>query len=230
MDQAKKDDIRRRLKKVAALMASDNEHEAASAQRQAEAIMREYRMDQTDILIAEVELSEVTAGADRDPATWERVLASICAGGYCCDSIFTGRYGVRGTWTFVGMAPAATLAGYAFDALRAKHRGDRRRYIATSLKRFRNERNKVAAADPYSQGWVHAVRKLLPRQTPTAEQAEAIARFVEEKFGALGHMKPRRPAGRADDRHAIAGVDDGRRAELHAGVSHRGAPKMIEQD
>lgn len=227
MDQCKKEDIRRRLKKVAALMASDNEHEAASAQRQAEAIMREYRMDQTDVLVADVEIAEVKAGAQEDPPTWERNLAAICGDAYGCDVIFRSGYSPKGKWLFVGMAPAATLAGYAMDALATKSRSDRRKYIGTALKRYRNEKNKRAAADTYSVGWVKAIYRILPSRPATAEQHAAIQRFKAEQFGELSTMKSRATEGRADYRHAHAGHNDGRKAEFHSGVGHRGAPRMI---
>jgi hypothetical protein len=228
MDEANKQDIRRRLKKVAALLASDNEHEAAAAQRKADAIMREYRMDQTDLLVAEVEQVEAKAGACEDPPQWERNLAALCAEAYGCDLIFASSFfGAKGKWIIIGLAPSATLAGYALEALATKHRSDRRKYIGTALKRYRNEKNKRAAADAYSYGWVRAIRRVLPKNPMTTEQRTAIDRFKDEQFGKLETMKPRAMSGQADGRHAVSGFDDGRFAELHAGVGTGVKPKAL---
>jgi hypothetical protein len=227
LTQEKKSQMRRRLKKVAALMASDNEHEAEAARRQAEAIMREYQLDQVDQLIPDVEMAVAKAGAERDPAEWERRLANLCGMAQGCEVVFTGRWGKRGEWKFIGIAPGATLAGYAFEALGTKHRSDRRKYVGTALKRFRNEKNKRAAADTYSRGWVAAIRGKFPKQTLTALQDEAVQRFMAEEFGELGTMKPRKSAGNAADKHGFAGIEDGRRAELHAGVGVGGGQKRI---
>jgi hypothetical protein len=227
MDQARKDDIRRRLKAAAALMASDNPHEAENAARAVQAIMRQYHMDEGDILIAKVEECRSPAGAAHEPAEWERMLARMCAQGYGCRLIFIGTWSGKGQWAFIGMTPASQLASYAFDALLTKGKRDRRRYISESLKRFRKAANKQKAADAYSIGWVHALTRILPPQIElTQNQEAAIERFVEEKHGELGTMKsPKR--GKIDARHASSGLNDGSQVDLHPGVREGGRPKMI---
>lgn len=232
MDQAKKDGMRRRLKACAALMASDNEHEAEAARRQAEAIMREYQMDAVDARVADVEIADAKSGAAQDPPTWERRLANLCASAYACELVYSGTGYHKAEWRFVGMAPAATLAAYAMDALATKHRGARRRYVGTKLKRYKVERNKRAAADTYSAGWIEAIRSLLRPAVakPDAAGKAAIARFMEEQFGELSEMKPRKAPARAGDHHAGAGYADGSEAELHGGVGAGLAPKRIGRD
>ena len=60
-----------KIRKCLALAKSANEHEAAAALRQAQALMRKYGVEDGDILMAEVSEARVKAGAKTKPVKWK---------------------------------------------------------------------------------------------------------------------------------------------------------------
>ena len=99
-----------KIKKCLALSQSANEHEAAQALKQAQALMRKYELSEHD-----VELSKVTeAGAERRVArslsTWQWGVGYLVADVFGCYFYKEGKV-VR----FYGLGNRAELAAYAFD-------------------------------------------------------------------------------------------------------------------
>lgn len=228
----KKEDAIRKIKALSALVASANPHESEVAARQMAAMMEQYRIDEGDLLAAEVEQFQARAGADKQPVLWECHLAQAVAEHFGCELVFSCGLFEGGQWKFIGVAPAGQLANYAFEVLFRKCKAARRTYMAEKLKRIKKAANKTAKADLYADGWVAAVsdRLLRSRATLTERRSAALKAYMEQKFPKLGRFSGRQNAGRQtsnDWAHRADGRSDGASVDLARGVTTGGKPKQI---
>lgn len=131
IDEAKLERVIRKIKRCLALSASSNETEAATAMRQAQALMREYRLTEVDVRLSEVgEVESKEYRITRRP-TWDRQLSAIVARAFGVRSLdvkhwskSAGRVVARAQ--FVGVTPAPQIAMYAYEALLNKLTAARR--------------------------------------------------------------------------------------------------------
>uniref|UniRef100_UPI0009E92407 DUF2786 domain-containing protein n=1 Tax=Methylogaea oryzae TaxID=1295382 RepID=UPI0009E92407 len=83
-----KDKALAKIKKCLRLAASANANEAATAMRQAQALMEQYGIEHSDVLASEAAEAKAKAGATKTPAMWENRLADLVARSFGCDLIF----------------------------------------------------------------------------------------------------------------------------------------------
>jgi hypothetical protein len=222
----------RKIKALAALVASDNPHEAAAAARQMAAMMEQYRIEEGELRAAEVEECAARAGAVKEPVKWECRLAMAVAEFYGAELLFSqGFFGDGGEWRFIAVAPAGQLAEYAFEQLFTKAKSARRAYMAEKLKRYTSVKNKTGKADLFAEGWVRAVAAKLPPTRRTEPQQTAIDAYMQRKHPRLGKFSGRQNTGRQhanDWQHKANGREAGKDVALHNGVTTGGKPKLIE--
>lgn len=123
--ESKLERVIRKIKRCLALSKSSNESEAATAMRQAQAQMREYRLTELDVQLSDVgEVESEKSRANRRP-TWDRHLSSIVGSAFNCRPLSrqqwcrsSGRMVERAL--FVGVMPAPQIAMYAYEALLTK--------------------------------------------------------------------------------------------------------------
>lgn len=223
-----KDDVIRKIQKCLALARSSEPSEAAAGLRQAQALMREYGVSHPEVLAANAQEKSVPAGAQR-PSEHETRLANVVADAFGCELILSRGFD-ESSWLLVGCSPAIDVAGYTMQVLLRAMAKARAAYIKAALKRC-GRKNKTARADVFCQGWVRtAVRGISPMDA-TADQAAAVAAYLETYHPALGTFAPRRPksAGRHDtSADHFAGLRTGRDVSLHHGLGSNAAPLMLE--
>lgn len=108
-----------KIMKCLALAKSTNEHEAAIALGQAQAMMKKYDLEDLDLLAAEVSQRAARSGARKSPVAWETCLGRLVARAFGCNLVFqsAGWWSAdKGDWLFIGCGPAPEIAGYAFEA------------------------------------------------------------------------------------------------------------------
>ena len=118
-DESKLERVIRKIKRCLALSKSSNENEAATAMRQAQSLMREYRLTEMDVRLNDVgEVESDKARAHRRP-TWDRHLGAIIAEAFGVRSFSkrdwneeTSRIIERAM--FIGVTPAPQIAMYAY--------------------------------------------------------------------------------------------------------------------
>lgn len=115
IDDKKLERAIRKIKHCLALAQSANENEAATALRQAQALMREYRLTEMDVKLSDVgEVESALFRTKRRPA-WDQQLSIAVAEAFSCTTLR------RRTWssakgqviecaTFVGVSPAQNIA------------------------------------------------------------------------------------------------------------------------
>lgn len=190
----------RKIKRCLALGQSSNQNEADMAMRQAQAMMRAYRLSEVDVHASSVNCETRDAGATRLPE-WQRYLGAAAAKAFGCN--FYSRAGAAGLFNaqfiFVGVMPAAELSAYAYDTLLTQ--------LKAARKAFQKEHKGVArkVADDFCLAWVHAVDQKVTqfaRDNPvpgaqanalvlvqTQEQA-AIDAWVAKEFKKVVSRKP----------------------------------------
>lgn len=128
-DEKKLESAIRKIKHCLALAQSANENEVATALRQAQALMREYRLTEMDVKVTDVgEVESQFYRAERLPA-WERErernLSGAVAHVFGCTSLYGRQYcsekdRIIARTSFVGVTPAQHTTLYAFEALLTK--------------------------------------------------------------------------------------------------------------
>lgn len=215
-----------KIKKCLALSKSSNEHEAATALRMAQALMRDFQIDPDLLDIVE---ASCDSKATKTPQAWEASLVLTIAKSLQCKPVFSSgnsRFGMKAQWIFIGADPAPEIASYAFDVLYRQANRARKSFIEVTLKRVTIKKNKVRRADMFCDGWVESVRHLItgfdveiPKNT-----SERIKKYVEQSRGQLGSFIPKdRNKGKAfNDRAASdyhAGKQSGKSAKLNSAVN-----------
>ncbi|NWL07851.1 DUF2786 domain-containing protein [Pseudomonas hunanensis] len=248
-DGSKLERVIRKIKRCLALSKSSNENEAATAMRQAQALMREYRLTELDVRLSDVsEVESEKSRANRRP-TWDRHLSSIVA------QVFGVRPLSYRHWCessrrrvdralFVGVSPAPQIAMYAYEALLVKLTLARREYVA--LVRSGKQRSAYSpetAGDHFALAWVSAVHGKIHELLPRGDEDLALTHHsdgrdlvaVEAQDNALIEQylegqeigKARKvPKIELDLDAQIAGLLAGRRVELNPGLATGGEAQL----
>ncbi|AJY41609.1 DUF2786 domain-containing protein [Burkholderia humptydooensis] len=216
-----------KIRKCLALSRSSEPHEAAAALRQAQKLMEQFGIDHPELLAAGAREEWSKSGAARRPVRYEVALASVVAGAYGCELLFTRQVNstctdIVGGYTFVGVAPASEVAKYTFDVFARQLRVARRDYIQTKLRRC-GPKNKTARADEFCEGWVYAVRMQLQDAVRTVEHTAMIDAYMRAHHAQVREFEPRTRdvSGRRTTDDHWHGIEQGRSAVVRPGV---GAP------
>ena len=141
--------IIRKIKRCLALSESANATEAETAMRQAQAMMRNYRLSEIDLHIDSVSSETRNTGMIR-MAAWQRALASTAAKAFGCNFLMHKYKGCPVAFEFIGVMPAAELAAYAYDSLLTQ--------VKAARKKFQNDHmTSRRAGDDFCIAWVYSV-------------------------------------------------------------------------
>jgi hypothetical protein len=226
-----------KIKKCLALSESDNPNEAASALRQAQAMMRKYGVDETAIAGSEVDQADVetrSANTAKPPA-WEMMLILLVGDAFGCRAIVVTearRQGVRrrskAGYRYVGIAANAVTAAYCATVLLRQLVAGRAQHVRALRAEAKQERWRLtsveerSAGDAYCVGWLREVEKQVSRFANPAPIEAAIARYHEDLT--KGRMaKPKALKVGSWDRDSIsAGAEAGKTVTLNRPVSQPG--------
>ena len=199
-----KDRILQKVKKCLALAKSSNANEAAVALKQAQKLMTEHNINQTDIEISAVSESQTNHHNARSRTNWDWALINMIAKTFSCDCYTTGAFKnwrMGSVASFVGVGANPELAAYTCNVLKRKLIKSRAEYLKTSLKHI-VKKNKTARADKFCMGWVNSVRQqvstLVSNQHKGALEAYMKKHhpFIQDVDGIS--RKPKGTSGHAD--------------------------------
>lgn len=221
-----RDEALDKIKKCLALAASPEAHEAAAALRQAQKLMAQFDLTEVDVTLADV--AEVRQVAQNAPMVlWEVVLSQLVAMAFGCESYTTVRPTLgkslqmrrQRSYVFVGVGPAADVAGYAFDVLARQCAKDRRRHIGQQSKNCK-PKTKVARGDMYAEGWISGVQDKLERFAGNERDAALIAEYLAQRHAGMeaADIKSRTKGKNVTHNDWRRGLEAGQRAELNHGV------------
>jgi hypothetical protein len=215
-----------KIKKCLALAKSSNPHEAAAAMRQAQKLMAEHNVTDTDVSLADV--SEVEASAQLNASTpWETKLSNMIAAAFGCD-LFS-RTSVHLTrsldlvrkreYVFVGVGAAPQVASYAYASLSRQCARDRLAHIRKQPKNCKPI-TKTARGDEFALGWVYGVRNLVESFAGTERDQQLIEQYMAARYPDLRTTQVKdRAKGRNISHNDMAqGHASGMKAQLNRGV------------
>nr|WP_127881236.1 DUF2786 domain-containing protein [Pseudomonas carnis] len=244
IDEKKLERAIRKIKHCLALAQSANENEAATALRQAQALMREYRLTEMDVKLSDVgEVESTLFRAKRRPA-WDQQLSIAVAEAFSCTTLrrrpwCSAKGQIIECATFVGVSPAQNIALYAYEALHTQLTQARRAYCSGVRSGVhRSQYSAETAGDHFALAWVWEVQSKLKALVPQGEddsfghpatghdlvaiQAQDKA-LISEYLASQEIGKSRKSKGVELDMNAqIAGMLAGSKVELHAGIARGG--------
>ncbi|WP_159814888.1 DUF2786 domain-containing protein [Pseudomonas sp. 18058] len=244
IDEKKLERAIRKIKHCLALAQSTNENEAATALRQAQALMREYRLTEMDVKLSDVgEVESELHRVKRRPA-WDQQLSIAVADAFNCTTLRRRKWSsakeqVIECATFVGVSPAQNIALYAYESLHTKLTQARKEYCSAVRSGVRrSEYSAETAGDHFALGWVWEVQTKLKGLVPQGEddsaghpgtgqdliavQAQDKA-LISEYLATQDIRESRKRKGVELDINAqIAGILAGSKVELHAGITRGG--------
>lgn len=248
-DESNLERVIRKIKRCLALSKSSNENEAATAMRQAQALMRDYRLTEMDVRLSDVgEVESEKYRTNRRP-TWDRQLSAIVARAFgvrpldvrhWCKS--AGRVVSRAS--FVGVTPAPQIAMYAYEALLIKLSQARREYVSqVRAGKRRSGYSPETAGDHFALAWVSAVHGKIHELVPRGEEDQALPQhssgrdlvaveaqdkaLIEQYLAGKEIGKARKvPELELDLDAQIAGLLAGQRVDLNPGLATGGEPQL----
>lgn len=233
----------RKIKHCLALSQSANENEAATALRQAQALMREYRLTEMDVKLSDVgEVESQFSRNERRPA-WDQQLSASVAAVFNCSSLRVrewckAKHRVVERASFIGVTPSQHIALYAYEALLTKLKLARKQYAAgVRSGKYRSSYSAETAGDHFALAWVGQVYGKLLLLVPQGDDApnamgdgrELVAlqsqdkALIAEYLSKITVGKSRKtPDIELDLDAQIAGMLAGRQVDLNVGISQGG--------
>ena len=220
-----------KITRCLALSKSSNENEAATALRQAHAMMAKY-----DITIGDIELSDIKqkhseSRLARRPPIHLAVLGNMIARIFGCSVyIDTDIENRKSMYCFVGLDMHVEIASYAYDSLFRQLKQARLNYMKIELNRVRLAKNKAARADAFCLGWVSTVKRLIENIAPLDTDFDLIERYMNNELQLVSLS----PANRVKNSKARSSTNDyfngkmaGQNAQLHHAM-HNEANKSLQ--
>lgn len=223
--------ILEKIKHCLALSKSSNEHEAATALRQAHALMQKYGLSEDDITALEIEMAGGQTIVAMKPPLYQLALAQVIAEVFGCRpvaKVVMIKGSLKQAVHFVGFGSSAEIATYAYDVLFRQVQTARKTYTKNELSRVRLAKNKTARADIFCQGFVGQVYELVGNLIVKDEQKQAhLQNYLEQNTSEtpLKARKTKLNATNASD--FINGAEQGKNAQLHTAVYGQTAPLAI---
>lgn len=199
-----------KIKKCLALSGSSNPNEAATALRQAHALMEKYGVSAHEITMADIgEARAESKTMSRDkPAHWETRLAALVGKAFGCQimvhrSVLPKGLGHvnEGHYIVVGLKQQAEVAAYTATVLMRKCKIARQQWlnenfagIGVGIKGVKAKKTRMA--DMFAEGWVEAIGKLVADFAHPPEIDDAIKRHIDEQSS--GDEAPTRAVSRKD--------------------------------
>jgi hypothetical protein len=213
------DKILKKIKKCLALAKSSNPNEAATALRQAQALMREHGISAESVELSDVTEKILHVREAKKPTLYFVRLVQCIIYAFGVDATYTiGQFGNRITW--IGIDHTPEIASYAFDVLFRQVKRDRAAYVASLSNRLKSS-SKTRKGDVFASAWVNEVVEMVSKFAVPDKQQALIAKYCENRMQNTTPVTGR-AAGyneRSDYDAVIAGSLAGKKAQLNHGVA-----------
>lgn len=215
-----------KIKKCLALSKSANEHEAAQAMKQAQALMKKYEVDAVDVVLSEV--SERGSGRKMAVklAEWQWAVANMISEVFGCKC-----YQLGNAMFFYGLGNRAEIASYAFDVVYRQISAARREFLKTC--RARKPSNRTYLADQFCNGWMMGAWSVVKEFEMSDDEKAVMADYRRKKYPHMENAvcrdaKTPELDGSAAMIEAIAkGHSAGKKVQLHHAMNGAEGVKQI---
>lgn len=201
-----------KIKKCLALSKSANKHEAAQALKQAQALMKQYGIDEIDVELSAIQETDGLKCAQTLPQ-WQAYLAGVVCSCFGVRSYTDYKLNTRNLNTdaylkFYGVSPRNELAAYAYEVLLRQIKAARAEYIKTQLSRVRLAKNKTFRANEFCIGWVVAVKRKVDVFANSERETQLLEQWGEKNGLTAGKTRASKGKSYADrERGWVKGQD-----------------------
>ncbi len=176
-----------KIKKCFALAQSGNEHEAASALKKAQSLMKKYNISSSDMSFSELGRFKNDNKIPKKMPEHVNALVNVIKSTFGVKVIIEG--GATKNVVFYGDASSVEVASYSFDICSRQLSIARRMYLKTIHKNCKPS-TRTKRADLFCMGWVASIRKNLPTFEIEESKSALIDAFIKQELGiAVGEMK-----------------------------------------
>jgi len=221
-----KQTVLEKIKKCLALSKSANEHEAAQAMKQAQAMMKKYEIDAVDVVLSEVSEQKVDRKMAIKLANWQWSVANMIADVFGCQS-----YQLGDTMMFYGIGNRAEISAYAFDVVYRQISAGRRKFLKTC--RARKPAHRTYLADQFCNGWIMGAWGVVKKFEMSAEEKAIMDGYKKKEYPNMGVARVRDVKssilqGSEMEYEALTkGVESGKQVQLHHAVNGAEGVKQI---
>ncbi|WP_276681209.1 DUF2786 domain-containing protein [Thalassolituus oleivorans] len=217
-----------KIKKCLALAKSSNANEAATAMRQAQALMREHNVTSDDVALSDVCEKTFRAGNANTPPKWHSMLVSIISDAFGVRPIFRTRGWNGCDVAFIGIENQPEVAGYAYEVLFRQIKKDRAAHVKSQTRC--KPATKTRRGDLFAEAWVYAVRQLVTDFAVPPEHSALIVKYFEKNHPKLNTFTPRSHDAKGnDDRSINAGYRAGKSAYLNKGMNETKRERLTHE-
>lgn len=196
--------VLKKIKKCLSLSSSSNPNEAATALRQAHALMEKHGVSSHEITmsdIGEATVDSKTMARDK-PAHWETLLVALVGRAFGCQMLVQRMlypqglgHANEGRFIFVGLKQQAEIASYTATVLIRKCKSSRQKWVSENLSGLGRgipggKAKMTRMGDAFAEGWVNSIGKLVADFANPPEVVEAISRHIDAQ--ASGNKAPTR--------------------------------------
>lgn len=214
--------IASKIAKLLALATSDNANEAATARRQAQAMMDKYNLTQGDVAAAAVYEKAAKTNSKHQPPLYLSHLALLVCRAFGCEVVAQNGGGcLDSSMLFMGLGIKPELAAYTFDVLRRQLQKDRTAFTKGLSNRMKRT-TKTRKADAFCDAWLGRIHRQVTEFAGTEHDKSAIAAYKKGRFKNLQDDTRQGRQTRADDYAAmLAGSMAAKDVELRRPVQNK---------
>lgn len=221
-----KEKILDKIKKCLALSKSANEHEAAQALKQAQALMEKYEVNAVDIALSQVSEQKAERKMAFKLADWQWSVANMIADIFGCQSYQRGK-----TMMFYGIGNRAEISAYAFDVVYRQISADRRKFLKTC--RARKPAHRTYIADQFCNGWIMGAWGIVKKFEMSDEEKAIMDGYAKKEYPYMTEARTRDAKssilqGSTMEYEALAqGMESGKQVQLHHAMNGIDGVKQI---
>ena len=224
-----KEKVLDKIKKCLALSQSANEHEAAQALRQAQALMKKYEVNAEDVALSKVSEQKADRKMAFKLADWQWGIANMISDIFGCQSYQRGK-----TMMFYGIENRAEISAYAFDVVYRQISADRRKFLKTC--RERKPVHRTYLADQFCNGWIKGAWEMVKKFEISNEEKAIMDGYVKKEYPYMTEARTRDAKssilqGSEIEYEALAkGMESGKQVRLHHAMNGTdGVQQIVEQ-
>lgn len=231
-----------KIKKCLALSASPNPTEAATAMRQAHALMQKYGVTEAAIAqsdIGEAETPSRTLSRDK-PAHWEAGLVSVIGKAFGCQLMIVGQRRKRGhandgRYVFVGLKHQAEVAAYTAEVLIRKCKATRQKWLSDKFGGLGRgvpggKAHMTRMGDAFAEGWVSQMHERVHAFANPEGIDSAIAAHISARDSGDGPAQTRglKQIGTNEKLAAYAGMLAAKDEQLYRPCSNQDESRLLQ--
>lgn len=170
-----------KIYKCLRLSESGNPNEAASALRQAQALMRIFGIREQEVTTAQVNEVSASSAGYYNPPYWAVALSELVAQAFDCRAYISRKEEQRPDFRFIGVEYSASVAAYTFTVLFRQLRRARRAYMKGLEVEDKSEG--LRQGNVFAQAWLFRIARTVAEFIANPSSQAVIDKYVKEHYG-----------------------------------------------